>query len=250
MTPGHAELVAELEAIAGPLSASRRGNDSSGGSGRPFYGAPVPDRRRIVRGYLRRTPDMSAVLATIESLVDGVSHDERTLAALILGASPKVRALSGVGDLERWLDKVNGWAEVDSLTANVFKAEEMAAGWPSWRRLIERLAADPNPNKRRAALVLLTGPTRSSEDPRFAGLALEIIERLQGERSILITKAVSWLLRSMCGRHQALVTDYLGRAGPSLPAIAARETRTKLATGTKSGRSASRPRLGASADAP
>lgn len=64
-----------------------------------------------------------------------------------------------------------------------------------------------------------------------------MVERLKGERPILITKAVSWLLRSMALRHGTAVAAYLDANAASLPAIAVRETRTKLATGTKTGRS-------------
>ncbi len=85
----------------------------------------------------------------------------------------------------------------------------MAADWPAWRGLVEQLAADPNINKRRAALVLLTAPTRTSDDARFRDLGFEVVERLKAERPILITKAVSWLLRSMAGRHGPAVAAYL-----------------------------------------
>jgi 3-methyladenine DNA glycosylase AlkD len=113
----------------------------------------------------------------------------------------------------------------------------MAAAWPAWKALIERLAADANINRRRAALVLLCTPTRTSDDPRFRDLAFAVVEQLKAERPILITKAVSWLLRSMAGRHAAAVAAYLDANAASLPAVAVRETRVKLETGTKSGRS-------------
>ena len=93
--------------------------------------------------------------------------------------------------------------------------------------------------KRRAALVLLVTPTRTSDDPRFADLAFAVVTRLAPERDILITKAVSWLLRSLVTRHRDTVIAYLDANADSLPAIAIRETRTKLKTGTKSGRKAS-----------
>ena len=135
------------------------------------------------------------------------------------------------------MDWLNGWAEVDSLCQNAFTAAEMLADWPAWKAQIDRFSTDANINKRRAALVLLTGPVHYSEDARFRDLALTVIERLKPERDILITKAVSWLLRSMTTRHREAVEQCLAEHAASLPAIAVRETRTKLATGTKSGRS-------------
>jgi 3-methyladenine DNA glycosylase AlkD len=125
----------------------------------------------------------------------------------------------------------------------VFGASELLADWPAWAALIENLAGDANINKRRAALVLLTRPTRTSDDPRFCDLAFQVIERLKAERPILITKAVSWLLRSMTARHARAVEAYLATNAQTLPAIAVRETRAKLRTGVKSGR----PRRAASA---
>jgi 3-methyladenine DNA glycosylase AlkD len=77
---------------------------------------------------------------------------------------------------------------------------------------------------------------RYSDDPRFHHLAVETIDRLKPETPILITKAVSWLLRSMADRRPADVTRYLDANMATLPKIAIRETRTKLRTGTKSGR--------------
>ena len=60
---------------------------------------------------------------------------------------------------------------------------------------------------------------------------------MKSERPILITKAVSWLLRALADRHHAAVTAYIDANEATLPKIAIREARTKLKTGTKSGRS-------------
>ena len=79
----------------------------------------------------------------------------------------------------------------------------------------------------------LTTATRSSGDPRLNTLAFETLEALKSERPILITKAVSWLLRSMAERDPEPVANHLDQHAASLPAIAVRETRRKIATGRK-----------------
>jgi 3-methyladenine DNA glycosylase AlkD len=81
---------------------------------------------------------------------------------------------------------------------------------------------------------------RYSDDARLSDLSFALIERLKGERDILITKAVSWLLRNLTLRHKQEVAAYLKANGASLPPIAVRETTRKLKTGTKSGKSAKR----------
>ena len=95
------------------------------------------------------------------------------------------------------------------------------------------LARDENTDKRRAALVLLTAPISQSPDARILELSLELIDRLKGEKDGRITKAVSWLLRKGIKQHRAAIAAYLEANAAALPAIAARETRRKLATGKK-----------------
>jgi 3-methyladenine DNA glycosylase AlkD len=125
---------------------------------------------------------------------------------------------------------------VDSLCQNVF-TNELSNDWPNWQKLIGRLARSKDINKRRASLVLLTRPVHAFKDSRFRDEAFETIERLQAERDILITKAVSWLLRSMTTHHRKAVAAFMKANAETLPKIAIRETNTKLKTGTKSGRS-------------
>jgi len=102
-------------------------------------------------------------------------------------------------------------------------------------RFIRKLSLDKNINKRRAALVFLTVPIRYSEDKRLAALAFEVIEKLKPERHIMITKAVSWLLRSMVRHHQRAVAAYVRENRHSLPAIAVRETTRKIHDGPEVG---------------
>ena len=233
-------LVAQLRAAGRP----RRGageNDSYVSGGHPYFNVSSPDLRRVARGWLaahRKTAGDADVLDLAGRLLMGEAYEEKVLGAVILGYAARARRLASPAVVEAWLSHLAGWAEIDSLCASVFPADHMAADWPAWRRLIERLAVDPNINKRRAALVLLCTPNRTSDDVRFRDLAFEVVERVKRERPILITKAVSWLLRSMTQQHAAAVAAYLDANAASLPAIAVRETRTKLRSGTKSGRPA------------
>jgi 3-methyladenine DNA glycosylase AlkD len=240
MHPDHATLLAELRAAAPATPRGGLNNDSYGGSGRPFFGITAPVRRAIARRWAsaRRDAATAEILAVVESLSEGDTHEERTEGAFLLAALPAARRAAGPEDVERWLGRLNGWAEIDCLCQNLFTWADMAGDWPAWTAMVERLRGSDNINKRRAALVLLNGPVGASDDPRPAALAFEVLDALEGERHILITKAVSWLLRSLTKRHREAVKDYLDRNQASLPAIAVRETRAKLATGTKSGRRA------------
>jgi len=240
MHPEHASLLAEVRRIGRPQPPGATGqNDSYGGSGRPYYLVSLPDRRAMARRVAaahKRRP-VGDLLAVVESLFDGVSHEEKTLATLLLRYSEPARRAVGPGNVDRWLGELNGWAEVDSLCQNLFTADQMLADWPAWRGLIERLAVDANINKRRAAIVLLTGPVHYVDDRCFRDLAFAVIDRVKRERPILITKAVSWLMRALADRHREALVAYIAANEATLPKVALRETRTKLATGTKSGKS-------------
>ncbi len=235
MHPEHEHLLQEIRGAAKP--ASHGGFDLAAYSGSPhaFHGLSVPDRRAIARAWRANHKAMPAgqLVEVLDSLFAGASHDEKTVATMLLALHKTARQEMGPDNVDHWLGRLVGWAEVDSLCQNIFTAEEMLADWPAWGGLIERLAGDANINKRRAALVLLVGPVRCSDDERFATLALANVEWLKAERDILITKAVSWLLRSLIARHRGRLTAYLEENDPSLPRIAVRETRAKLQTGRK-----------------
>jgi 3-methyladenine DNA glycosylase AlkD len=235
MHPEHAAL---LDALKGARAGAHGGFDAQGylGSAQPVLGVRAPELRRIARAWAKahRADAPREALAVVSSLFQGASHDEKVLGAVLLGYSREGRAAATPQDVDGWLDHLSGWAQVDSLCQNIFPAEQLLADWAAWNALIEQLARDSNINKRRAALVLLQGVVRYSDDPRLSSLAFATLEQLKGERDILITKAVSWLLRALTVRHRAETADYLDREAASLPAIAVRETRTKLATGRKS----------------
>jgi 3-methyladenine DNA glycosylase AlkD len=72
-----------------------------------------------------------------------------------------------------------------------------------------------------------------SANEEFADLAFTLINRLKHEKDILITKAISWLLRAMIKNHKSKVAAYLQKNYDKLPKIAARETKRKLETGRK-----------------
>jgi 3-methyladenine DNA glycosylase AlkD len=238
MGPEHRALLDQLRAAARPAD-GRFDPHGYLGTASAFLNVNVPARRKIAKDWLRAHKAWPApdILGLVDELVRGDSHEEKTLGLLILEGLGRGRRPFGPAEADRWLDHLVGWAEVDSLCQSTFGPEDLLGAWPAWSGFIRRLARDPNINKRRAALVLLVKPSGKNPDPRLSDLAFETIGTLKAEREIIITKAVSWLLRALSEQHPAEVGRYLDAEGPSLPAIAVRETRAKLATGRKTRRS-------------
>lgn len=232
----HREFLRELRKYKGQGTKYQEERDKNYiGSKKFSYNIKTPIKRQIVKDWIKKHPELSVseYSELLNSLYIGRSHDELSIAGKLLKLLPRLRKQLSPASLDKWLEKVEGWAEVDSICQSNFSAEEMLSAWKTWRSLIANFAFSHNVHKRRASLVLLTGPVRESTDPRLAELAFENIEKLKYEKDILITKAISWLLRDLIKNHREKVKKYLDKNKDSLPKVAARETERKLLTGRK-----------------
>ncbi len=164
---------------------------------------------------------------------NGTTYTEIALAATILSKSSKLLQNFDPKNLDLWLNYTCGWAENDVLCQSNFSSEILLSNWQQWKNILKQFNQSNNINKRRASLVLLTKSLRQSDDPRLSELAFQNIENLKSEKEILITKAVSWLLRSLVSFHKDEVLNYLAKNKETLPKIAYREAFSKATTGRK-----------------
>jgi 3-methyladenine DNA glycosylase AlkD len=207
------------------------------GTTKPVYFIRTADIRRMYKEFTSRHPDMtvSELVELLDSLSLARTYNEYSAIGLLLEAYPGLRATIDPRCLEGWLEHAEGWAEVDVICQLNFTAREMLANWDAWSSLLARFTGSENIHKRRASLVLLTKPLRESADPRLSQAAFANVEALKGEKHILITKAVSWILRSLIKHHREEVEQYLAENAPTLPKVAVREVRNKLQTGKRGG---------------
>lgn len=205
------------------------------GTIRLWYGLKNEQRRAVMLAFCAAHKELSYDdwLALIDALYQGDSYEERCAPATLLSKYPLYRRQLPLEQLDLWLGCLDGWAEVDGTCQTVFSAKDLLADWEGWSALLTSLAADANINKRRAALVLLTAPITQSGDRRILDLSLRLIGQLKAEKDKRITKAISWLLRKGIKQHRDAIAAFLDAKASSLPAIALRETRKKLATGKK-----------------
>lgn len=179
--------------------------------------------------------DRNQLTKLLDSLYSNARFmEETTLAARILEIAPKLRQQIDPNKLDYWLNFTHGWAETDVLCQSSFTSDELLSNWSIWKKLLIKFSKDKNVHKRRASLVLLTKPTRMSNDKRLSDLAFKNVDLLKEEKDILITKAVSWILRSLIKYHKEEVANYLKENEDELPRIAVREVTNKLLTGVKS----------------
>ena len=139
----------------------------------------------------------------------------------------------------RWRRLLDNWEVTDGLATAVFGPWIIAD--PANRQShLEDLIADQDVWSRRLALVATVPMNRSAKTGR-PDLTFELIEQVKAERHPMITKAVSWALRTMIKIWPERVTAYLEANRDTLAGHVAREVDNKLTTGLKSGKDSSGP---------
>lgn len=233
----HQEIARAIKQRAAKENVRRKPGDRYIGTTKPSYSMKASIDGEIVRAWLARHPDLTPTeyRHLLDSLSRGKTHNEFAFIGSLLSKLPRLRKTLAPRALDGWLARAEGWAEVDGICQSNFTAEELLAHWGEWKRWLVAWSQSANVHKRRASLVLLTKPVRDSADARLARLAFANIGRLKRDRHILITKAISWLLRDLIKHHRAEVEAYLDAHADALPKVAVRETRVKLATGKKAG---------------
>jgi 3-methyladenine DNA glycosylase AlkD len=185
------------------------------------------------KDFLKRHKDISRndFLELLNLLYKGESFNERIFGNILISRKKEYKDLFTPQRVYTWASGFSGWCEIDCLCAGVVSAEEMLKDWDSWEKAIKRMVGSKNISLRRASLVLFVKPVRERYETKFSNLAFSNIEILKHEKDILITKAVSWILRSLIKNHRQEVILYLEKNRDSLPKIAVRETERKLSTG-------------------
>jgi len=230
----HKEIEGELKKHAGH-GTTHSDNPNYHGSSHFSYHTSNPVKRKIAKEFLRKHKNLSQkeFVDLLNALYKARSHDEKHVAGMLLGYAKPYRKNILPKATNEWLTHLEGWAEIDSLCQSNFTADEMLSSWKEWKQLLVSFSKSKNISKRRASLVLLTGLVTKSDDAKLTRLAFQNIEQLKNEENILITKAISWLLRSLTVKHKKEVTVYLRQNEVSLPRVAVWETKRKLLTGRK-----------------
>jgi len=205
------------------------------GSNKPTFGIKAVVVKKFCRDLVNENNlTQTQLIDLLNSLYQyGTTFNELDIAGRIIGIKPQFCRNLDQNNLDNWLNYTCGWAENDVLCQSNFTSDILLSDWKKWEKMLKQFNQDKNINKRRASLVLLTKSVVQSDDKKLSKLAFKNIENLKSEKEILITKAVSWLLRSLIKFHRDEVLIYLDKNKASLPKIAYREAFTKATTGCK-----------------
>ncbi|MDD2224631.1 MAG: DNA alkylation repair protein [Candidatus Shapirobacteria bacterium] len=231
----HIQILKDISQLKTDCSSDYQWPKNYLGTDKIYHGFSTGQMIDLVKKIIKENNlDEKQTIDLLNSLyINGKSYTEIGLAAMILSRSSDVLKNFDPKHLDLWLNYTCGWAENDVLCQSNFSSDILFSNWSDWEKIINQFVKDKNINKRRASLVLLTKSLRQSDDPRLSKLAFQNIEKLKSEKEILITKAVSWLLRSLTKFHRDEVLIYLDKNKDSLPKIAYREAFAKATTGRK-----------------
>jgi len=234
MTPFHKELI-DLFQGASRKDSGYFNIQTYLGTPRTVLGIPTADKATIAKAFRKNHPDLSYTdfIILLDELSKGSTFEERSFLCNIISQYKDFASRISPVDIDRLLSGLSGWCEIDSLCQSTFSAEFFLSRWNEWEQMFDSFTKSESVSKRRASLVLLCKPVRKNEDARLKERAFKHIRILQHEKDILITKAISWLLRGLIANHRQAVQDYIEKNADVLPKIAVRETRKKLLTGKK-----------------
>ncbi|HCW07946.1 MAG TPA: hypothetical protein DGG95_11355 [Cytophagales bacterium] len=231
----HQELLSEIIKHSGQPT-KHTFLDSYLGNSHPRYPISIPILRTVAKDWLKlQTLSTVDFFQLISALIMAPSSTEKMVAGILLDYAKANLKEIDPNQIDTWLNHLEGWAEIDTLCYGDFKVDDVLENWVAWKKVLVKLNKDKNINKRRASLVLLCKPLTRSSDKRIASLAFQFIESLKHEKEVLLTKAISWTLRSMVKLHRSDLKKYIQKNKSSLPAIAVRETLKKIETGKKNG---------------
>ena len=235
MNSYHSELQNSIKKYSRKEDLSINNSKKYCGTSDKFYNLKTEVKRSIAIEFVKKYPNLSfdEYIELLNSLNSGKSYEEKTIASTLLYLYRDNKKHLLPKHLNKWLENLEGWAEIDSLCQSSFSADEVLLNWASWEKSLITFSKSDFISKRRASLVLLVKPVRDAKNDKLLSLALENIDKLKLEKDILITKAISWLLRDMIKNYRNEVRHYLKENRETLPKIAIREVTRKLETGKK-----------------
>ena len=232
--PHHRQILQQIKEKSGK-GTQHTSLDSYLGNTHFRYPISVPVLRTIAKDWMKAHRDLTAkeFAGLLTAFIEGESGTEKNMAGILLDNATADQRKFDPKLFDRWLEHLEGWAEVDSLCTGKYQRVEIVEQWSKWKPLLLKFSKSKNINKRRAAIVAFCSPISRVKDKEIAETALQIVDKLKDEKAILITKAISWVLRSMERYNRKALEEYLKENIDSLPKIAVRETLVKLKTGKK-----------------
>lgn len=156
-------------------------------TGKKIYGVRMPIINEIIKEY------KDGGIPLVESLWKNASHEERLIAAKILGKHAKKNPDKTFQLVYDYSQDLHDWAICDTLAMQSLKPIVEKYKKEIWE-LSDELIVSKNEWQRRFALVIIEYYTRYSED--HARIKKQIA-KVKDDKEFYVKKAVKWLERNL-----------------------------------------------------
>ena len=169
--------------------------------------------------------------AGIEQLLDRPDHESRVVAVSVMDFQARYRRTPDARKQElfdlylRRHDAIDTWDLVDRSA--IWVVGEHLRDRP--RGVLDELAASPDPNRRRTAILATMAFIRHDE----LDDALRIAETLVDDQRDTVSKGVGWMLREVGKRDEARLRAFLDRHAATMPRVSLRYAIEKLEPGLR-----------------
>ena len=169
--------------------------------------------------------------AGIEQLLDRPDHESRVVAVSVMDFQARDRRTPDARKQElfdlylRRHDAIDTWDLVDRSA--IWVIGEHLRDRP--RDVLDELAAAPDPNRRRTAILATMAFIRHDE----LDDALRIAETLVDDQRDTVSKGVGWMLREVGKRDEARLRAFLDRHAATMPRVSLRYAIEKLEPGLR-----------------
>lgn len=208
-----------------------KNRESYGGYTDPEYGLSKSEKRKVIKEWKQKRKNditVKQLVALVDSLLKGESDDEKVMAGIVLENFPEMRRKMNPKKIKGWLERLEGWKQIDSLCQSTFSHEDLFENWSEWKKTIKDLSVSEDKIQNRAAAVLLTKPVRDVRKEKVKKLSLEVVDNLKEKEDKLVVKALSWLLREMIKNYEAEVRNFIDDNANLLPSVVYREVIKKI----------------------
>ncbi len=142
-------------------------------------------------------------------------HEEIIAIGKLLEANSALRKQLNCKVLFEITKNLHGWEEIDAVCQGKFTGKEFLNNRKCWENLLKKLNQSNNISQQRASLVLPIKFIRDiKNDSELTDLSFENIKNLIKIDDILITKAISWILREMAKSsdfYKTRVKQFIGQ---------------------------------------
>jgi len=182
------------------------------------HGWYTDDLRRYARDLHKTLArDTPYLLDVAESLFDSRVLEEKILAVVLAQRSLTQFGVAEFDRFERWLDRVESWADNDALA--MYLLGPLLLANPGRVRRITTWAKSRNRWRRRAAAVALIHGVRKG---LFETEASAVTDQLLKDRDDMVQKGLGWLLREWCKYQPATAVPVVLRIRPDAPRLVLR----------------------------